>query len=150
MISIVTLAHRASSIHKRYVKIHSQVFSFSISQLKLTFWRETDPEYCEHEEKLNQLREELATIRSIIDKEDELEPLNTVGREFAFALDVYIIALDDAIRCLATICARRFRDGRGEERYDPKQEWADRAKYDDAIQQYRRLGKRLEDLFERL
>lgn len=109
-----------------------------------------EPAYCDYEADLKQLCEELAAIRSIIDKEDELEPLNTIGREFAFALDVYIIALTDAITWLSTICGRHCRKNKGEESYDHKQEWVDRAKYDDAIQQYRHLGRRLGNLFERL
>jgi len=150
MISFVTLAHRASSIHKRYAAIHSSVFSFSISQLKLKFWKGRDPEYCKYESDLNQLRGELEEIRSIIGREEELETANTVSREFAFALDVYLIALSDAITGLSKICSHRCRDATGVETYSTKQDWADRHEYDNSIQQYRRLGQRLEHLFKRL
>ena len=150
MISLVTLAHRVSSIHKRYAAIHSSVFSFSISQLKINFWRRKKTEYCDYEAALVQMCRELAEIRAIIDREETLEQANTINREFAFALDVYIIALSDAITWLSTICGRRCRDHKGEETYSAKQDWADRHDYDDAIQQYRYLGKRLESLFNRL
>jgi hypothetical protein len=149
MISLVTLAHRASSIHKRYAGIHSSVFSFSISQLKFNFWKGKDPEYCSYESDLAQLCDELEEIRSIIERE-ELEPANTISREFAFALDVYLIALSDAITGLSTICGHRCRDSTGVEAYSSKQDWADRHEYDNSIQQYRRLGQRLEHLFKRL
>ena len=150
MVSIVTLAHRASSVHKRYAAIHAAVFSFAISQLKFNFWKRGEPEYCRYERELTQLCDELAEIRSIIETEEELEPLNTVGREFAFALDVYIIALTDAITGLARICSRKCKGKKGLEKYNREQDRAERQEYDDAIQQYRRLGKRLGDLFERL
>ncbi|MCB1870019.1 MAG: hypothetical protein KDI43_16275 [Gammaproteobacteria bacterium] len=150
MISLVTLAHRASSIHKRYAKIHAQVFSFSISNLRLTFWQSAAPEYCQLESELVQLRDELEVIRSIIANEEELEPANTRSREFAFALDVYAIALSDAIMWLSKICGCRCRDHKGIEQYSTKQDWADRHEYDNAIQQYRRLGERLGHLFQRL
>jgi len=150
MISLVTLAHRVSSIHKRYSNIHSAVFSFSIAQLKLSFWKRSETDFCTHESDLLQLCEELTEIRGIIDKEEELEPASTVGREFAFALDVYVIALADAIMGLSTICGHRCRDGKGAESYNTKQDWADRHEYDNAIQQYRRLGERLGHLFKRL
>ena len=97
-----------------------------------------------------QFDQELMDVRTIINDEDQLESGNTVSREFAFALDVYIIALSDAIKCLSMICKHRCRELNGEEKYDIKQNWADRHDYDNKIQQYRRLGERLTDLFKRL
>ena len=149
MISLVTLAHRVSNIHKRYAKIHSSVFSFSISQLKYIFWKEKEPDYCKHQPELIQMGQELAEARSIINGEEELEPATTIGREFAFALDVYIIALSDTIKWLSIICSRRCRDRGGFEPYSAKQDWADRADYDNSVQQYKRLGMQLYHLFKR-
>ncbi|MCB1831026.1 MAG: hypothetical protein H6964_00285 [Chromatiaceae bacterium] len=150
MISLVTLAHRVSSIHKRYANIHAAVFSFSISQLRLKFWNRGATDYCKCETDLIQLCSELTEIRSIISNEEELEPSNTISREFAFALDVYIIALSDAITGLATICRHQCKESMGVEPYNTKQNLADRHDYDHSIQQYRRLGERLGDLFKRL
>ena len=149
MISLVTLAHRVSNIHKRYAKIHSSVFSFSISQLKYIFWKEKEPDYCKHQPELIQMGQELAEARSIINGEEELEPATTIGREFAFALDVYIIALSDTVEWLSKICNRRCRDRKGLEPYSAKQDWADRAEYDNSVQQYKRLGVQLHRLFKR-
>ncbi|MCB1850690.1 MAG: hypothetical protein KDI83_07900 [Gammaproteobacteria bacterium] len=150
MISLVTLAHRVSNIYKRYASVHAALFSFSLAQLKIKFWRANEPAYCEFERKLMQFDQELMDVRTIINDEDQLESGNTVSREFAFALDVYIIALSDAIKCLSMICKHRCRELNGEEKYDIKQNWADRHDYDNKIQQYRRLGERLTDLFKRL
>lgn len=150
MISLVTLAHRVSSIHKRYANIHASVCSFSISQLRFKFWKSGENDYCKYETDLIQLCTELTEIRSIIGREEELEPSNTVSREFAFALDVYIIALSDAITGLSTICSHRCKESKGVEPYSIKQNLADRHEYDNSIQQYRRLGERLGDLFKRL
>lgn len=150
MISLVTLAHRVSSIHSRYAGIHAAVFSFSLSNLNLLFWRKREFEYCRYEEELIQIIGELAEARSIIDGEEDLEPATTVGREFAFALDVYIIALSDTVERLLSITGRRCRDYKGLEKYSDEQTRADRLDYDDAVQQYRRLGERLEFLFKRL
>ncbi|MCP4288310.1 MAG: hypothetical protein GY792_28430 [Gammaproteobacteria bacterium] len=150
MISIVTLAHRVSIIHKKYAGIHSSVFSFSISQLKLSFWKGKEPEYCTYESELAQLCRELEEARALIDSKEDLEPANTVSREFAFSLDVYIIALSDAVRELSEICGHRCREAKGLEPYDAKQERANRHDYDNSIQQYRRLGERLNLLFKKL
>jgi len=118
--------------------------------LKFSFWKGGASEYCDYESKLIQLDKELMEIRSIIDVEDELEPANTVSREFAFALDVYIIALSDAIKGLSTICQRQCQDRKGLETYSAEQNRSDRYDYDNSIQQYRRLGKRLDQLFKRM
>ncbi|HXK56366.1 MAG: hypothetical protein KDI74_00215 [Gammaproteobacteria bacterium] len=150
MISLVTLAHRASSIHNRYATIHSAVFACSITQMKISFWKRVKPDYCQYESDLVQLCDQLADIRSVIEREDEVEMANTVSREFAFALDVYVIALSDAVMSLSTICGRRCREGRGIEPYSDTQNRADRHEYDNLIQQYRRLGERLGQLFRRL
>jgi len=149
MTSLVTLAHRVSSIHKRYAKIHSLVFSFSISQLRYIFWKEKEPDYCKQQSELVQMGQELAEARSVINGEDELEPATTIGREFAFALDVYIIALSDTVEWLSVICGRRCRDRNGLELYSTNQDWADRAEYDNSVQQYKRLGVQLHHLFNR-
>ena len=150
MISLVTLAHRVSSIHSRYAGIHASVFSFSLSSLNLFFWRKRELEYCRYEAELNQIKGELAEARAIIDGEEALEPATTVGREFAFALDVYIIALSDTVERLLSITGRLCRDSKGLEKYSGEQTRADRLDYDNAVQQYRRLGERLEFLFKRL
>jgi hypothetical protein len=150
MISLVTLAHRVSSIHARYSGIHASIFAFSLSSLHLLFWKKQKLEYCRYETELAHLIEELAEARSIIAGEEELEPATTVGREFAFALDVYIIALSDTVERLLAISSRLCRDSKGLEKYTGEQTRSDRLDYDIAVQQYRRLGERLEFLFKRL
>ncbi|MCP3869408.1 MAG: hypothetical protein GY703_15155 [Gammaproteobacteria bacterium] len=149
MISLVTLAHRASNIHGRYASIHASVFSFSLAQLKVMFSKSGEPEYCKHEADLNQLSKELAEARAVIDGDEELEPSTTIGREFAFALDVYIIALSDTVERLSMICGRRCRDKKKLESYSDTQQWADRIEYDNAVQQYKRMGMQLGSLFKR-
>ncbi len=150
MISLVTLAHRVSSIHSRYAGIHASVLSFSLSKLNLFFWKNQEFEYCRYETELIQITGELEEARSIIAGEEELEPATTVGREFAFALDVYIIALSDSVERLLAITSRLCRDSKGLEKYSDEQTRSDRLDYDNAMQQYKRLGERLEFLFKRL
>ena len=150
MISLVTLAHRVSSIHSRYAGIHAAVFSFSLSNLNLFFWRKQEFENCRYETELLQINGELAEARTIIAGEEELQPATTVGREFAFALDVYIIALSDTVERLQVISSHLCRDSKGLGKYSDEQTRSDRLDYDNAVQQYKRLGERLESLFKRL
>jgi len=150
MISLVTLAHRVSSIHSRYAVIHTAIFSFSLSKLNLFFWRKREFEYCRLETELMQITGELAEARSIIAGEEELQPATTVGREFAFALDVYIIALSDTVERLQVISSHLYSDSKGLGEYRDEKTRSDRLDYDDAVQQYKRLGERLEFLFKRL
>ena len=150
MISLVTLAHRVSSIHSRYAGIHASLLSFSLSNLNLFFWRKREFEYCRHETELTRIIEELAEARSIIDGKEDLEPATTVGREFAFALDVYVIALSDTAERLLVISSHLCQDSKGLVRYSDEQIRSDRLEYDNAVQQYKRLGERLEFLFKRL
>ena len=150
MISLVTLAHRVSSIHSRYAGIHASIFSFSLSKLILLFWKKRDFEYCRYETELIQIIEELAEARSVIAGGEDLEPATTVGREFAFALDVYVIALSDTVERLLTISSHLCQDSKGLGKYSDEQTRSDRLDYDNAVQQYKRLGERLEFLFKRL
>ena len=150
MISLVTLAHRVSSVHSRYAGIHASIFSFSLSKLNLFFWKKLKFEYCRYETELIQINEELAEARTIIAGEEELAPATTVGREFAFALDVYIIALSDSVERLLAISSHLCQDSKGLGKYSDEQTRSDRLDYDNAVQQYKRLGERLEFLFKRL
>ena len=150
MISLVTLSHRVSNIHKRYARIHFLVFSFSLTQLKYIFWKENEPDYCKYQPELDQIGQELAAVRSIINGAEELQPGTTIGREYALALDVYIEAFSETVEWLSIICRHRCKDRNGVEPYSTKQDWIDRAEYDKSVQQYKRLGLQLHHLFKRL
>jgi len=114
------------------------------------FWKKRDFEYCRYETELIQITEELAEARSVIAGGEDLEPATTVGREFAFALDVYAIALSDTVERLLTISSHLCQDSKGLGKYSDEQTRSDRLVYDNAVQQYKRLGERLEFLFKRL
>ncbi len=150
MAHLVTLAHRVSDIHARYAKIHSAVFAFSLGKTVSRRRKGKTPEYCIYEKRLAALRKDLAQVEAVIRGPERLEPSTTFGMEFAAILSKYVTALSESIERLGRICGRTCRDNTGVQHYDPTEVRRDRVAYDASLQGYRRLGRRLNQLFRQL
>lgn len=149
MVSLITLAHRVSDIRASYAEIHDAVFSMSLARIKSQLTHLASP-HCEHENTLIQLSAELSRMNAMILARDEIDLSATFDREFAVAMEEYIQALNSAIERLAGICQRICQDSKGIEPYDATRSRNDRVAYDESIQHYQRLGRRLGQMFEKL
>lgn len=149
MITLITVAHRVSDVHAKYAEIHAAVFSISLARLKS---RSTSPisPTCEYEQQLASLNEKLAAMSTTLRAGKNVSLSTTFDREFRSAMDEYIGALDGAIAQLAEICRQLCLDSKGVEAYEESKSRADRVAYDESIQRYQRLGKRLSLMFEKL
>jgi hypothetical protein len=151
MISHIELAHQISKIHEGYSKIHSAVFTFSFEKMKLPRLQEDrGSAYFRYEQELTRLNAELAEVRTIIEAGREVDLSTTLYREFSAALSEYALALGDAVTRLSNICTHRCRQVRDLQAYSETQSRADRIAYDEAVQYYQRLGRRVERLFSLL
>lgn len=146
MAQLVTLAHRVSGIHARYSKIHSALFSFSPFKIKATHGGNADAVYSGFEAELLELGQTLSDISAIIKGSSELEPNTSYSRNFAAILQQYITELETSITRLSEICRHRHRAQIGEQAYDPEQARDDLTKYDQSIQNHKRLGIKLSQM----
>jgi hypothetical protein len=147
MAHLVTLAHRVSAIHARYSKIRGAVFAFSLGRIISLRRKGKTPGYCVYEKRLTALHKELAEVEAAIRGPVRLEPSTTFGVEFAAILSKYVVTLSETIERLGRICGRSCRDNTGGERYDEALLRRDRVAYAESLQSYRRLGRRLNQLF---
>ena len=150
MTRLVTLAHRVSSLYRRYSKIHRSVFAFSLSGLIPGRNGAKPRAACRYQYHLAELARELKEVQTLVAGDQELLPATTLGREFTEALEQYMEALLDSIVQLEAICTRLCNDSKGVDLYAEDQSRDDRINYDRSVQIYQRCGERLGLLFKRL
>ncbi len=150
MAQLVTLAHRVSSIHAKYAKIHDALFALSFFRKRTKRSGEETSIHSEYEIELKQLAAKLSEISAMLSDGTPLEPRTTFSREFSAALDEYIGALSKSIIRLAEICQHRYSWEKGGLTFDSDQSRQDRTSYDESIQHYKRLGAKLNQLVTRL
>lgn len=150
MAQLVTLAHRVSGIHARYSKIHSALFSLSPFKKKSTRGSNGDAIYSKFEAELSEMEQELSGIGATIRGSSELDPNTSYSRKFAVILQQYIEELDTSMVRLAQICRQRLLAQIGEQPYDQDQAREDLTKYDESIQNHKRLGVKLSHMAPRL
>lgn len=149
MITLITLAHRVSDVHAKYTEVHAAVFSVSLARFKSPSTSLTSPN-CEYEQQLMLLNEKLAAINASLHADEQVSFSTTFDREFCSSMDAYIEALGGAITQLADICRQLCLDREGIESYGESKSRNDRVAYDESIQRYQRLGKRLSLMFKKL
>ena len=150
MTHIIALAHQVAEIHSRYIVIHDGVFSFSIRRI-LPLSHTTDVDYCAYEKVLDNLQVELKDIQVAVTHLKSADLVKTSAVEFRTVLEDYIIALSDTMDKLHLICARLCQDGRqGISSYSTTRLNLDKMAYDELIQRYKRLGRRLNRLLATL
>jgi hypothetical protein len=150
MTHLVTLAHKVSRIHARYSEIHSSLFSWSFKKLISRSWNKCDHAHCRYEKECITLNEELDQVLAIVNCGDELEPKTTFSKEFVSMFVEYIQDLSTAISRLSVICAHQCQEDMGVGVYSEAQSRIDRTAYDESIQVYQKLGKRLNLLVKKL
>jgi hypothetical protein len=150
MAQLVTQAHRVSSIHARYSKIHSALFSISPFKKKSLRGDNADTTYSEFEAELSEMAQTLSEIGATIRDSAELDPNTSYSRKFAVILQQYIEELSTSIIRVLQICKQRHRSKLGEEAYDSEQSREDLTKYDQSIQNHKRLGIKLSRMAPRL
>lgn len=147
---LVTLAHRVSSIHGRYLKIHASTMSFSLRRVVARLGGKADSQFCRYLNELAELEHELTQVTALLHDGSSIQPTTTLGDEFIQVLEEYVAALSQTMQCLGRICDALCLEQRGAGGYDERQSRDDRAAYDESIQRYRRLGDRLARLYQRL
>ncbi len=146
MAQLVTLAHRVSGVHVRYSKVHSALFSLSPFKIKATRGGNAEATYSGFEAELIELEQTLSDIDAIIKGSSELDPNTSYSRNFAAILQQYITELKTSIMRLSQICRQRHHAQTGEQIYDPEQARDDLTKYDESIQNHKRLGIKLSQM----
>jgi hypothetical protein len=147
MTHVVNLAHHVSCLHASYLRLHQDVFGFSWRRLLSA---RGGPDYGRWADELLRLGGELTEVRTTIALIGSLEPDTTLAEDFVEALDCYIMALTETVERLHSICCRLHAEGAGEQAYDEPAARCDRVAYDVAVQTYKSLGERLNDMFDRL
>lgn len=151
MAQLVTLAHRVSSIHARYSRIHDALFGVSGLKRRTKFRDDGDSVYAGFDTELKELRGQLDSIEAILGSDDPLEPSTSYSRKFVLVLKDYVQALSTSILCLGEICQQRNRPpDQSEDSSDVSRQRAELTRYDGAIQLHKRLGVKLTKMVTRL
>ncbi len=151
MAHLITLAHQAAEIHGRYMEIHNAVFGFSIRQIFSLRQATGDVDYCAHEETLDGLRAQLKGVQTVVVSLKNTDLVKTSVMEFRVVLKDYIVALLDTIDRLRFICARLCQEESEEAaHYSTPHLNLDKMAYDESIQHYKKLGRRLNRLLAAL
>lgn len=125
------------------------IFHFSIQKKSLR-GDKADTIYSEFEAELSEMAETLSEIGATIRDSAELDPNTSYSRKFAVILQQYIEELSTSIIRVLQICRQRHRSKLGEEAYDSEQSREDLTKYDESIQNHKRLGIKLNRMAPRL
>ncbi len=150
MARIIELACKAADIRKRYAKIHTTVFRFSLRRTSLfsVFHRPVD--YAGQIRELDALENEAKEIRLAM-KELETDDLTKRYRvEIKSTLSRYLHALAMALEQLKGICTslqKEHRQVEGYLDYSQIRFKRDTVAYDDSVQKYKRWGTRLNKFF---
>ena len=154
MAHVVLLAQEVSRVFNRYKKIHDEVFSLRNAVKISAFHRgHREIDLLAHEQELALLRNEIGDIQATLTGISSVDLKRISVEDFCDALLRYSEALWDTVNKLQVICRNLRLEHEGVERYsDYSMEFfrRDRVTYDDSIQQYKRWGARLNDMFANL
>ena len=148
MSQLVTLAHRVSSIHARYSKIHDATLGMTGFKWRIKSRADGDAQYAGFEAQLNEMQTELGSIEVTLGSAPP-EPNTSYSRKFVVVLRDYIQALSHSIQCLSEICGHRNRVDITQGSAGPESR-AELTRYDQAIQVHKRLGVKLTRMVTRL
>lgn len=150
MAQLVTLAHRVSSIHARYSKIHDAIFGVSGFIRRTKSRGDGDSMYADFEAELEELRGQLVSIEAILGSDAPPEPNTSYSRKFVVILKEYVQALATSILQLGGICEQRGLSGKGEDFSTASERRDELTRYDGSIQLHKRLGFKLTQMVTRL
>jgi hypothetical protein len=150
MSRLVKILYDVGAIHCRYQGVHEAVCGFSPRRLLGSFNRSGKVDQAAHIDglrdvvlQLDRAREELAALEG-----EELDVRR--GREIQRALLDYIEALAEASVRLEAICRYRASVQAGNVHPPGNEASAAKIAYDDAVQNHKRCGSRLNDLVSTL
>ncbi len=150
MARVIELACKAADIRKRYTKIHTTIFRFSLRRTSLfsVFHRPVD--YASQIHELDAMENELKEIRLVM-KELRTDDLTKRYREeIQSTLTRYLRALAMTLGQLKGICTSLQKEHRLVEGYLDYSQFRfkrDTVAYDDSVQEYKRWGIRLNKFF---
>lgn len=147
MSHLIALAHEVAGIRLRYTNIHDAVFRFSLRRTLSPANSHKTADYHAHAEVLGVLQAELRDIEADLAGLCASELPIRSGKEMLSILEKYTASLADTIGKLQAICEKLCQEEEKITDYTTTQYALDRIAYDDAIQQYKRWGKRLDALF---
>lgn len=151
---LVKSACEISAAARRYQKIHHQLFGFSMR--RVLFARQPDKltEFAPLEMELDSIDAESRRVRGAVNGPafDKLPRHATTIVSVHDALDKYAGAVTEAAVKLNHICRSLRRESEGESGfgdYSVVHLRRDKAAYDDCVQDFKRWGARLTELFEK-
>lgn len=151
MSHVVLLAQEISRVFNRYKKIHDEVFSLRKAVKIPGFHRvHKEIDLLAHEQELALLRNEIGDIQATLARISSGDLKRMSVEDLRDALLRYAEALWDTVNKLQIICRNLRLEEEGVERYTDYSRnlfRRDRVTYDDSIQQYKRWGARLNDMF---
>lgn len=154
MSHVLLLAQEISSIFNRYKKIHDEIFSPKKAVKSPGLSGELkEIDFLAHEQELGLLRKEIGDIQSTLARISSADFKKMSGEGLRDALLRYTEALWDTVNKLQMICRNLRLENKGAGRYMDYSTalfGKDRLTYDDSIQQYKRWGARLNEMFANL
>ena len=150
MAHIIDLACEITEIRSRYLKIHHAVFGLSLRRSASMLRRGTTVFYGDRERELCALEEQLVKLEPVLAKVDSDELTRRAGRQVHDALVQYTSSLVTTVRHLREMCGnlsldeaeyRRVADN-GDSRFRH-----DKIRYDFSIQELKRWGAKMNQLF---
>ena len=150
MAHIIDLACDITEVRSRYLKIHDAVFGLSLRRSAYLIGRGTSAFYGDRERELCALEEQLVKLESVLAQVDSDELTRRAGRQVHAALMEYTSRLATTVIHLKEICGklsldeaeyRRLADN-GDSRFR-----RDKIRYDCSVQELRRRGAKMNELF---
>jgi hypothetical protein len=141
---LIELALRTNELLQQYVKIHDDIFAFSVRKMIPLPGIFKAIDYQSHFEGLYFIKEELEGIISSI----AISPQS--NNEFARALEAYSKSLLETILILREMCGNLYEKSQGDlTSYRKSQYNVDLRNYQASVERYTALGQRLNAYFQR-
>jgi phage shock protein A len=151
MARVYDLAFDASRVRECYQQVHDRVFSLRRTLLDLALG--TAEDYAELSQKLSELRSRLTELKADVGALTSRDLTRRASTEVQDALLSYVDALGETVARLECICSRLDMEQQalpGYTDYSASDMRQDKVDYDDALQEYRRQGMRLQQLFDKV
>ena len=145
MTTLRILAVEVNAILRDYVRVHDDIFGFSLRKLIPIPGLFRAIKYCRHQETLADLSERLAVIAA----HELLEVTPETPGEAAFlpVFRTYAGALHETVQRLLHICVQLCRVSQGDNAYRYSSYDADATAYHAAVDSYVSLGNRVNELY---
>lgn len=151
---LIRIACDIAAVAKRYRRVHDVLFGFSVRKALHTLRPDKRTDFAALEIELDSIEAESKRIQDTIGDTGFCDPPKRAKTTKAIcdSLNEYSKALTDAALKLNLICRSLRRESEnavGFTDYSTGQFRQDRAAYDASVQQYRRWGARLTELFDK-